>query len=53
MNEVARELRDLASRIEELVRESSVMSMAMPATKALTEYLTLRARVMELESERQ
>jgi hypothetical protein len=52
MNEVAKELRELARRIEEVVRESSVMSIAMPAAYALTDYLTLRARVMELEDER-
>ncbi len=49
MNGEAKELRELARQIERLTSESQISSVAMPAVQALIEYLTLRARVMELE----
>lgn len=49
MNGEARELRELARKIEQLVSESRIASIAMPPTQALLDYLTLRARLMELE----
>ena len=39
-------------RIEQIVRESRVSSMAWEQTRALCDYLTLRAKVMEFEAER-
>jgi len=52
MNGEAKELRDLARKIEQLTRESKVQSIAWEQVRALTDYLTLRARVMELEGKR-
>ena len=52
MNGEAKELRELVRQIERLVSESRIHSIAAPAVNALCEYLTLRARVMELEGER-
>jgi hypothetical protein len=52
MNGEARDLRQLSMRIEQLVRESRCSSIAWEQTRALCDYLTLRARVMELEYER-
>jgi hypothetical protein len=51
MNGEAKELRELARKIETLVSGSRISSIAMPATQALLDYLTLRARVMELEAQ--
>jgi hypothetical protein len=50
MNELPKELRRLADQIEELVRNSSVASLAWAATHSLCDYLTLRARVIELQA---
>jgi hypothetical protein len=52
MSGEAKELRELARKIERLVSESRVSSIAWEQTRALCDYLTLRARVMELEAER-
>ena len=52
MNGEAKELRELVRKIEQLTNDSRIASLAMPAIQALCEYLTLRARVMELEGER-
>jgi len=49
MNGEARELRQLAEKIEQVTRESTVASIAWEQMRALCDYLTLRARVMELE----
>ena len=49
MNGEARELRDLAERIEQVTRESTVAWIAWEQVRALCDYLTLRARVMEIE----
>ena len=49
MNGEAKELRELVWKIERLVSDSPISSVAAPAVKALCDYLTLRARVMELE----
>ena len=51
MNGEARELRQLSMRIEQLVRESRCSSIAWEQTRALCDYLTRRARVMELEGQ--
>ena len=51
MNGEARDLRDLAQKIEQLVREHQAHSMAWEHTRAFCDYLTCRARVMELESQ--
>ena len=53
MSSEARELRELAERIEQLTRDSRVCSVAWEQTQALCDYLTLRARVMELEAEKE
>ena len=50
MSDVATELRELASAIEALTRESRACSIAWPQVQALCDYLTLRAHVMELEA---
>jgi hypothetical protein len=50
MNGEAKELRELARKIEQLVSGSRISSIAMPATQALLDYLTLRARVMEQDA---
>ena len=52
MNGEAKELRELVRKIERLTADSRIASLAMPAVQSLCEYLTLRARVMELEGER-
>ena len=52
MNGEAKELRELARKIEQLVHESRCSSIAWEQTRALCDYLCLRARVMELEAER-
>ena len=52
MNGEARQLRELAGRIERVTRESTVASIAWDQVRALCDYLTLRARVMELEGEK-
>jgi hypothetical protein len=49
MNGEAKELRELAGKIERLVSESRIASVAWEPTRALCDYLCLRARVMELE----
>ena len=53
MSNVARDLREISMRIEQLVRESRVHSIAWEQTRALCDYLTLRAKVIELEAERE
>lgn len=52
MNGEAEDLRELARQIEEVVRQSRAQAIAWEQVRALTDYLTLRARVMELEGER-
>jgi len=52
MNGEAQELRKLAQRIEQVTRESMVSSIAWEQVRALCDYLTLRAKVMELEAAR-
>lgn len=52
MKSEARDLRDLALEIEDTCRRSRAYSMAWPAVTALSDYLSLRARVMELEDSR-
>jgi hypothetical protein len=52
MNGEARALRKLAEQLEQLVRESEMASLAWPAVSMLCDYLTCRARVMELEGRR-
>jgi DNA repair exonuclease SbcCD ATPase subunit len=49
----AQELRELARDIYALAGARRIASIAWPAVNALIEYLTLQARVMELESERE
>ena len=51
MNGEAKDLRRLAEEIEAVTRRSRVSSMAWEQVRALCDYLTLRARVMELEGE--
>lgn len=52
MSSEARELRELAERIEQVTRESLVASIAWEQVRALCDYITLRARVMDLEGAR-
>jgi hypothetical protein len=52
VNGEAKDLRELARQIEEVVRQSRAQTIAWEQVRALTDYLTLRARVMELEGER-
>jgi len=47
----ARDLRDLAAKIEAVVREHRVSNVAWEQTRALCDYLTLRAKVMEMGDE--
>lgn len=47
----AADLRDLVRRIEDLCRGHRASSLARPAIAALSDYLTLRARVMETNNE--
>ena len=49
MNGEARQLRELASKIEQVAHESMVANIAWDQVRALCDYLCLRARVMELE----
>ena len=49
----AQELRELARDIYAMAGTRCIASVAMPAVNALCEYLALRARVMELEAERE
>lgn len=49
---IPEELRELVWKIEELVRESRVASMANEPVRMLADWLTLRARVIELDRER-
>lgn len=50
MTTPAKELRELVRELEDTCRRSRVHSMAWPAVTALSEYLCLRARIMEIES---
>jgi hypothetical protein len=50
MNGEAKALRKLAERLEEVVRESEISSMAWPAVSMLCDYLTCRARNIELHA---
>jgi hypothetical protein len=50
MNGEAKELRELARKIEQLVATSRISSIAMPPTQALLDYLCLRARAMEQDA---
>jgi len=47
---VAAELRELAAKIEAVTRDSRVCGVAWEQVRALVDYLTLRARVIELEA---
>ena len=51
MSDVAKELRELANKIEQVTHESSVSSIAWEQVRALCDYLCLRARVIEVERE--
>ena len=51
MNGEAKELRELVRKIERLVADHRISSIAGPAVIALCDYLCLRARVMELTAE--
>jgi hypothetical protein len=44
LNGEAKELRELASRIEEVARNSNMQSSVWEQVRALCDYLTLRAR---------
>jgi len=48
MTTVAQELRALSAAALELCRQSSVNSIAYPGFSALTDYLCLQARIMEV-----
>lgn len=50
MTTAAQDLRALVRELENVCRRSPVNSMAMPAVNALCEYLSLRARLMEIEN---
>jgi hypothetical protein len=52
MSEEAKDLRELAARIEQVTRDSRACSMAWDQVQALVDYLCLRARVMETTAER-
>ena len=52
MSNVAKELRELANKIEQVAHESSVSSIAWEQIRALCDYLCLRARVIEIEASR-
>jgi hypothetical protein len=52
MNGEARELRELARKIEQLVSSSRISSIAWEPARALCDLLCVRARIMELEAER-
>jgi hypothetical protein len=47
---LAQELRMLAFRIEQITRESRASSIAWDQVRALCDYLTLRALVIELQT---
>ena len=47
---VAAELRELAAKIEAITRDSRVCGIAWEQVRALVGYLTLRARVIELQA---
>ena len=47
----AKDLRDLAMKIEQVVREHRINGVAWEQTRALCDYLTLRAKVIELGDE--
>ena len=51
MNGEAKELRALADRIEEVARNSNMQASVWEQVRALCDYLTLRARVIELTTE--
>jgi hypothetical protein len=51
MSDEAKDLRDLAAKIAEVVREHRANTIAWEQTRALCDYLTLRARVIELGDE--
>lgn len=51
MSEEAKDLRELAARIEQVTRDSRACSMAWDQVQALVDYLCLRARVMELQGD--
>jgi hypothetical protein len=48
MKPEARDLRELARAIEEITRQSPAYSMAWTPVIALSDYLQLQARIMEL-----
>ena len=48
MTTVAQELRALSAAALEMCRQSSVNSIAYPGFSALTDYLCLQARIMEV-----
>ena len=50
MSREAKDLRDLAWRIEQVTHDSRCSSIAWEQVRALCDYLTLRARVMELDA---
>jgi hypothetical protein len=52
MSGEAKELRELAGKIEQVAVKSRSYSMVAPAVQSLLDYLCLRARLMELEAER-
>jgi hypothetical protein len=52
MNGEAKELRQLAQAIEQVATESRAYSMVAPQVVLLLDYISLRARIMELEGER-
>ena len=51
MNGEARELRELARKIEQLVSSSRISSIAWEPARALCDLLCVRARIMELEGQ--
>ena len=50
MSSEARDLRDLAWRIEQVTHDSRCSSIVWEQVRALCDYLTLRARVIELNT---
>lgn len=50
MNSEAQDLRDLARKIEAVVRDHRANSIAWEQTRALCDYLTLRAKCIEQEA---
>ena len=51
MNGEAKELRELANKIEQLVSSSRISSIAWEPARALCDLLCVRARIMELEGQ--